>query len=84
MRNPGNCHLRTAAGIIELPDDEYPDDDSVAGYITYLLASGEDWVRIVAVSGDSNQWTVLERDADGIPTALAYREFDGETGVIFS
>jgi len=75
--------LETPSGNVSLGED--PDHDDIALEIMACLLNDQDpWVRLW-YSSDSHwttQWTVIERNEDGIPVIIASSEFDGETQVI--
>lgn len=78
-----SLYLVTPSGNVTL-DDELTSDDIAMEVMACLLNDQDPWCRLAATTQESwiTQWTVMERDANGVPVKLASIEFDGTTQVI--
>lgn len=74
-------YLAFPSGIIDVPVNE--DNDTTSRQVAELLID-EPWVQLHAhhAPGQYTQWTVMERDAIGVPLQIACHEFDGTMGLL--
>lgn len=78
-----SLYLQTPSGNVTL-DDSLTEEEIALEVMACLINDQDPWVRLVSsnLSEWLSQWTVMERDSEGIPVKIASTEFDGETQVI--